>query len=92
MTCPTLALRRSSLLLGEAPDAARVAASAADAIRRWLTGRGTFSQLTRFAGVGLISSALYAGTFLIFGPLGSLAANLLGMVASTLLANELHVG
>jgi len=61
-----------------------------DSIRHRLNGEGTFAQLTRFGGVGLISSLLYALTFLTFGSLGSLAANLLGMVTSTLLANELH--
>jgi len=90
VTCPTRALRRSALLLGDVPDPARAAGAAIDAIRRRLTGEGTVAQLTRFAGVGLISSVLYAVTFLTFGSLGSLAANLLGMVTSTLLANELH--
>jgi len=37
-----------------------------------------------------MSSALYAVAFLTFGSLGNLVANLIGMVASTLLANELH--
>ena len=89
MTCP-LALGRNVLLLGEASDPARAVASAVDSIRRRLTGNGTVAQLTRFGGVGLISSALYAGTFVMLGSLGSLAANLIGMVTSTLLANELH--
>lgn len=59
-------------------------------MRHWATSEGTVAQLTRFGGVGLISSMLYAGTFVLLGSLGSLAANLIGMVTSTLLANELH--
>lgn len=90
MTCPTLALRRGSLLLGEAPDPAREVVRAARSLHRWMTSEGTVAQLTRFGGVGLISSLLYAGTFVVLGSLGSLAANLIGMVTSTLLANELH--
>ncbi len=90
MTCPTLAMRRTSLLLGDVPDPALVAGRAMDSIRRRVNGEGTIAQLTRFGGVGLISSALYALTFLTFGSLGSLAANVLGMATSTLVANELH--
>lgn len=90
MTCPTLALRRSALLLADVPNPARAVADTAANMRRRLTGEGTFAQLTRFAVVGLMSSALYAVAFLTFGSLGSLAANLIGMVTSTLLANELH--
>lgn len=89
MTCPTLVLRRS-FLLGEAPAPARDVLRAAQSLRRWVTSEGTVAQLARFGGVGLISSTLYAGTFLVLGSLGSLAANLIGMVTSTLLANELH--
>ncbi|MDQ3733879.1 MAG: GtrA family protein [Actinomycetota bacterium] len=89
MTCP-LALRRNSFLLGEAPDPARAVLRTARALNRWLSSQGTVAQLTRFGGVGLVSSALYAGTFVMLGSLGSLAANLIGMVTSTLLANELH--
>lgn len=59
-------------------------------MRRGLTGAGTFAQLTRFAVVGLLSSLLYAAVFLGLGALGGLAANLFGMIASTLLANDLH--
>ncbi|MDQ3474993.1 MAG: GtrA family protein [Actinomycetota bacterium] len=90
MTCPTLALRRSALLLADVPDPARLVAEAGTSLRRRFTGEGTVAQLSRFAVVGLTSSALYAVAFLSFGSLGSLAANLIGMVASTLLANELH--
>ena len=90
MTCPALALRRSALLLADAPNPARAAADLVTAVRTRLTSEGTFAQLSRFAVVGLLSSGLYAAVFVTFGSLGNLAANLLGMVASTLLANELH--
>ncbi len=90
MTCPAPALRRSALLLADAPNPARAAADLATAVRTRLTSEGTFAQLSRFAVVGLLSSGLYAAVFVTFGSLGNLAANLLGMVASTLLANELH--
>lgn len=90
MTCPNLALRRSAVLLVDVPNLARLVADAGTSLRRWSTGEGTVAQLSRFAVVGLMSSALYAVAFLSFGSLGSLAANLIGMVASTLLANELH--
>ena len=89
MTCP-LALRRNAFLLDEASDPRRAVVRAAQSLRRWLTSQGTVAQLTRFGGVGLISSALYAGTFVALGSLGSLTANLIGMVTSTLIANELH--
>jgi len=90
VTCPTLALRRSALLLADVPDPARLVADAGKSLRRWLTGEGIVAQLSRFAVVGLMSSALYAAAFLTFGSLGSLAANVIGMGTSTLLANELH--
>lgn len=90
MTCPTLALRRSALLFAGGPKPARAVADLAQTVRQRFTGDGRFAQLTRFAVVGLMSSALYAVAFLTFGSLGNLAANLIGMVASTLLANELH--
>ncbi len=90
MTCPTLTLRRSSVLLGQASDPVGSLVRAVASVRNRVTGEGTMAQLTRFGAVGLLSSALYATTFLIFGSLGSLSANLIGMVTSTLLANELH--
>jgi len=41
VTCPTLALRRSALLLADVPDPARLVADAGTSLRRWLTGEGT---------------------------------------------------
>jgi putative flippase GtrA len=90
VTCPTLALRRGALLLTDAPNPARAVADLAASVRTRLAAEGTVAQLSRFAIVGLLSSGLYAAVFVTFGSLGNLAANLIGMVASTLLANELH--
>ncbi|MDQ4038433.1 MAG: GtrA family protein [Actinomycetota bacterium] len=90
MTCPTVALRRSAVLLPDVPNPGCAVADRARAVRRRLTGEGAFAQLTRFAVVGLISSTLYAALFITLGSFGSLVANLIGMVTSTLLANELH--
>lgn len=90
MTCPTLLLRRNALLLVDSPVPIQLITSTATSLRQRLTGNSTFAQLTRFAVVGLLSSLLYAAVFVSLGPLGDLVANLLGMVASTMLANELH--
>ncbi len=83
-------MRRGALLLADAPNPARAVADLAAWVRSRLTDESTFAQLSRFAVVGLLSSGLYAAVFVTFGSLGNLAANLIGMVASTLLANELH--
>jgi putative flippase GtrA len=58
-----------------------------------VTGTGTTAQFSRFVVVGGMSSSLYATVFLLLGSVGTVdqaAANLLGNIASTLLANELH--
>lgn len=57
---------------------------------RFWTGEGTTSQFSRFVVVGGLSSALYAVLFLALAGAGSQTANLVGAVASTVLANELH--
>lgn len=59
-------------------------------IRAFWTGAGTTSQFGRFVVVGGLSSALYAVLFLALSGAGSQTANLVGAVASTLLANEMH--
>jgi putative flippase GtrA len=48
------------------------------------------AQFARFVVVGGVSSALYALLFIGLGAFGDQAANLVGAVASTLLANEMH--
>lgn len=56
----------------------------------WLSGQAALAQLVRFATVGAISSAAYALVFLAGAAGGDLLANLLGVLVSTALANELH--
>lgn len=90
MTCPTPLLRSPRLAFVDVPDPAVVVRNAAEAGRKWLSGARTLAQLTRFGIVGLLSSGLYAVAFVVLSSLGYLLANLVGMVASTLLANELH--
>ncbi|MDD7940145.1 GtrA family protein [Actinomycetospora lutea] len=58
--------------------------------RARLHGDDPAAQLVRFVTVGVISSAVYFGAFLLLRPLGSQPANLIGAVASSVLANELH--
>ncbi|TQC50520.1 GtrA family protein [Rhodococcus sp. WS4] len=57
-----------------------------------LRGRagGLFAQLTRFTLVGTSSNALYVLAFFTLDVYGSLVANLVGVVTSSMLANELH--
>ncbi|QYB02763.1 GtrA family protein [Rhodococcus sp. USK10] len=57
-----------------------------------LRGRagGVFAQLTRFTLVGSASNVLYALAFFTLDVYGSFVANLVGVVTSSMLANELH--
>jgi len=48
------------------------------------------AQFARYVVVGAVSSALYAVAFIALGGLGDQTANLVGAIASTLLANEMH--
>ena len=48
------------------------------------------AQFVRFVVVGAVSSALYAVLFILLGGLGDQTANLVGAIASTLVANEMH--
>ena len=47
-------------------------------------------QFSRYVLVGAISSALYAGVFVLIHPAGYVWANAVGMILSTVVANELH--
>jgi putative flippase GtrA len=58
--------------------------------RARLHGDDPAAQLVRFVTVGVISSLVYFGAFLLLRPLGSQPANLVGAVLSSILANELH--
>jgi len=56
----------------------------------FLTGDGTASQFTRFVFVGGVSSGFYALLFLLLSRVGSQTANLIGVLVSTMVANEMH--
>lgn len=51
---------------------------------------GWLAQLTRFALVGGSSNVLYVLAFVVLRSEGTFAANIIGVVLSTVLANELH--
>lgn len=55
-----------------------------------LLGDTPRSQFVRYVVVGVTTSALYTVLYLALGGLGDLAANVVAMVASTVVANELH--
>ena len=93
MTCPSL-LRRTTV---GADDAGNGVPAERHRMPPWavavlcrLRQDDAFAQLTRFAVVGGLSSAVYALLFIGLGGLGDQPANLVGGIASTLLANELH--
>lgn len=96
MTCPSLLHR--SRLAGEAgghtadlePTGLHRVADAVGRARGHLRGDDTLGQLIRYAVVGGLSTGLYSLVFLTLQPAGDQLANLVGAVASTLLANELH--
>ncbi len=48
------------------------------------------AEFARFVGVGALTTALYFGVFLGLRSFGEQPANLVGMVLSSMLANELH--
>lgn len=48
------------------------------------------AQLVRFAGVGGASNVVYVAAFVLLRDSGAQLANVVGVVASTMLANELH--
>nr|WP_246406921.1 GtrA family protein [Modestobacter versicolor] len=62
----------------------------AAALRTRLHQDDTGAQFARYVVVGGVSSALYALLFIGLGGFGAQPANLVGAIASTLLANELH--
>lgn len=53
-------------------------------------GGSPSSQFLRYVLVGAVSSALYAGVFVLVHPAGYVWANAVGMILSTVVANELH--
>jgi len=94
VTCPSL-LRRT------APGGAREGhvlvaeqlrrlPSLLAALHRRLQQDDARAQFTRYVVVGGLSSALYAVAFIALDGFGDQPANLVGAIASTLLANEMH--
>ncbi|MGA9873029.1 MAG: GtrA family protein [Rhodococcus sp. (in: high G+C Gram-positive bacteria)] len=59
-------------------------------LRARFLGESAVAQFVRFVFVGATSNILYAGLFVALASLGSFVANIVGIVASTVLANELH--
>ncbi|SNT05733.1 GtrA family protein [Rhodococcoides kyotonense] len=55
-----------------------------------LRGESAVAQFARFVFVGATSNILYAIVFVVLAALGSFVANIAGIAASTVLANELH--
>ncbi|MBY4127184.1 GtrA family protein [Rhodococcus fascians] len=53
-------------------------------------GESALAQFTRFVIVGVSTNGVYALLFVALASLGSFTANLAGVGASTVLANELH--
>ncbi|MGY1731839.1 GtrA family protein [Geodermatophilus sp. SYSU D01045] len=74
-----------------APPPDRVAArAAAPTLLDRLRGDRVPAQFVRFVLVGGSANVVYAGLFLALAGLGDQAANVVAVVASTALANELH--
>jgi putative flippase GtrA len=48
------------------------------------------AQFVRFVTVGVVTTVVYFGVFLVLRPTGQQLANLVGAVLSSMLANELH--
>jgi putative flippase GtrA len=97
VTCPSL-LRRTAdggaredgAREGGAHAAGALVTEHAAALRTRLQQDDAGAQFARFVVVGGLSSALYAVLFIALEGVGSQPANLVGAIASTLLANELH--
>ncbi|MGV8875325.1 MAG: GtrA family protein [Rhodococcus sp. (in: high G+C Gram-positive bacteria)] len=64
--------------------------SCAPRIKARLLGESVRAQFARFVIVGVSSNGVYALLFVALAFLGSFTANLAGVAASTVLANELH--
>jgi putative flippase GtrA len=62
----------------------------ARALARRLSGDDAVAQFGRFVMVGGISSVLYALLFVVSDGAGDLPANVIGSIASSALANEMH--
>ena len=94
MTCPSL-LRRTTVggvhAVGHGLSSElRWVPSLAAALRARLHQHYAGAQFARYVVVGGVSSALYALVFIGLAGFGEQPANLVGAIASTLLANEMH--
>ena len=93
MTC--LSLRSGAAARNELPEElsrslAQKAQGAGKRVVARLRKDDATAQFGRFVLVGGVSSLLYAVVFLLCRPLGDQAANVIGSVLSSMLANELH--
>lgn len=73
-----------------APRPATAARPRIGALLGYLRGDRAPAQLVRFALVGGASNIVYVALFLALLGIGSLPANMVGSIASTIVANELH--
>jgi putative flippase GtrA len=94
VTCPSL-LRRTAVCGGGEEGHVVPAALArlprqTAALRTRLRQDDAAAQFARYVVVGAVSSALYAVLFIGLDVFGAQPANLVGAIASTLLANEMH--
>jgi putative flippase GtrA len=85
MTCALL--RRPEVV--ETPTSAQISTTGAR-LAEHLRRDDAAAQFTRFVFVGGVSSLLYALVFVLLGGLGDQPANIVGAIASSVLANELH--
>jgi putative flippase GtrA len=72
-----------------APGPGRLSAVTHRVVERLRRDDG-WAQFARFVLVGGLSSAVYAALFVLLDDLGDQAANVLGSVVSSMVANELH--
>jgi putative flippase GtrA len=85
MTCALL--RRPEVV--DAPTSAQVRSSRRRPAER-LRGDGAGAQFARFVLVGGVASLLYALLYVLLDGFGDQPANVVGAIASSVLANELH--
>ena len=85
MTCALL--RRHEV--ADAPTSAQIRTAGTRLTER-LRGDGARAQFARFVLVGGISSLLYALVYVLLDGFGDQPANVVGAIASSVLANELH--
>jgi putative flippase GtrA len=93
VTCPSLLQRppaTADLLAGLSHDGDRRAPGTTTRVLRRLRADDPAAQFGRFVLVGALSSLVYALLFLSLGAQGTQLANVVGAVASSVLANELH--